>query len=39
LIERKRAAGHGWTEAVRCLKRHLADTVYSAMLRDQAAMS
>jgi transposase len=37
-IERKRAEGHSWSEAVRCLKRHLADTVYSAMLRDQAAM-
>ena len=38
-IERKRAEGRSWSEAVRCLKRHLADTVYRAMLRDQAAMS
>jgi transposase len=36
-IERKRAEGHSWWEAVRCLKRHLADVVYRAMLRDQAA--
>lgn len=35
-IERKRAEGKSWWEAVRCLKRHLADVIYRAMLRDQA---
>ena len=36
-VERKRAEGKSWWEAMRCLKRHLADVVYRAMLRDQAA--
>jgi transposase len=38
-IERKRAEGRSWWEAVRCLKRHLADVIYRAMLRDQAVNS
>jgi transposase len=36
-VARKRAEGKTWWEAMRCLKRHLADVVYSAMLHDQAA--
>jgi transposase len=35
-IERKRQEGKSWWEAMRCLKRHLADAVYRAMLRDHA---
>jgi transposase len=37
LVERKPAEGKAWWEAMRCLKRHLADVVYRAMMRDQAA--
>jgi transposase len=33
-IERKRAEGHSWWEAVRCLKRHLANAIHRAMLLD-----
>lgn len=33
-MERKRAEGKTWKEAMRCLKRHLADVVYRAMLED-----
>jgi len=33
-MERKRAEGKTWNEALRCLKRHLADVVYRAMLED-----
>ena len=32
--ERKRAEGKTWKEAMRCLKRHLADVVCRAMLED-----
>lgn len=32
--QRKRAAGKGHKEALRCLKRHLATTVYRIMIRD-----
>ncbi|MGY2058155.1 transposase [Nocardia gipuzkoensis] len=32
--QRKRAAGKGHKEALRCLKRQLADVVYRVMLRD-----
>jgi transposase len=35
-LERKRSEGKTWHEAVRSLKRHLADVVYRAMLQDQA---
>lgn len=35
-VERKRAEGKSWWEAMRCLKRHLADVVFRAMLRDEA---
>lgn len=34
-MERKRAEGKTWNEAMRCLKRHLADVVYRAMLKDR----
>jgi len=34
-MERKRAEGKSWNEAMRCLKRHLADVVYRAMLEDR----
>jgi transposase len=34
-VERKRAEGKSWWEAMRCLKRHLADVIYRAMLHDQ----
>ncbi len=33
-MARKRAEGKTWNEALRCLKRHLADVVYRAMLKD-----
>lgn len=33
-MERKRAEGKTWNEAMRCLKRQLADVVYRAMLED-----
>jgi transposase len=33
-MERKRSEGKSWNEALRCLKRHLADVVYRAMLED-----
>ena len=33
-MERKRLEGKTWKEAMRCLKRHLADVVYRAMLED-----
>lgn len=33
-MERKRTEGKSWNEAMRCLKRHLADVVYRAMLED-----
>jgi transposase len=32
--QRKRAAGKGHLEALRCLKRQLADIIYRIMLRD-----
>jgi transposase len=38
-VERKRAEGKTWWEAMRCLKRHLANAVFHAMLTDQAATS
>ena len=34
-MERKRSEGKSWNEALRCLKRHLADVVYRAMLEDR----
>ncbi len=34
-MQRKRAEGKTWNEAMRCLKRHLADVVYRAMLKDR----
>jgi transposase len=34
-VERKRAEGKSWKEAMRCLKRHLANVVYRAMLEDR----
>jgi len=34
-MERKRSEGKTWNEAMRCLKRHLADVVYRAMLKDR----
>lgn len=34
-MERKRVEGKTWKEAMRCLKRHLADVVYRAMLEDR----
>ncbi len=33
-LARKRAEGKSWREAIRCLKRQLADVVYRAMVRD-----
>jgi transposase len=36
-VERKRAEGKSTAEAVRCLKRHLADTVYLRLVRDNAS--
>jgi transposase len=33
--QRKRAAGKGHREAMRCLKRRLADVIYRALLADQ----
>jgi transposase len=33
-VERRRAEGKTWREAIRCLKRHLADVVYRTMRRD-----
>jgi len=33
-MECKRLEGKTWKEAMRCLKRHLADVVYRAMLED-----
>ena len=36
-MERKRGEGKSWNEAMRCLKRHLADVVYRAMLEDYRA--
>jgi hypothetical protein len=36
-VERKRAGGKSWKEAMRCLKRHLANVVYRAMLEDRSA--
>ena len=33
-LERKRAEGKSWWEGMWSLKRHLADVVYHAMLRD-----
>lgn len=34
-MQRKRAEGKTWNEAMRCLKRHLAVVVYRAMLKDR----
>lgn len=34
-MERKRAEGKTWNEAMRCLKRPLANVVYQATLRDR----
>jgi hypothetical protein len=36
-LVRRRAEGKSWREAIRCLKRHLADVVYRTMIRDLAA--
>lgn len=36
-LERKRSEGKSWREAMRCLKRHLADVVYRRMLADATA--
>lgn len=36
-LERKRMEGKSWKEAMRCLKRQLADVVYRAMLADSDA--
>ncbi len=36
-LERRRAEGKTWREAIRCLKRHLADVVYRTMLLDLQA--
>jgi transposase len=36
-LARRQAEGRTWKEAMRCLKRHLADVVYRTMLRDQSA--
>jgi transposase len=36
-LVRRRAEGKSWREAIRCLKRHLADVVYRTMTRDLAA--
>jgi transposase len=33
-LARKRAEGKSWREALRCLKRQLADVIYRALLRD-----
>jgi hypothetical protein len=33
-LARRRAEGKTWREAIRCLKRHLADVVYRTMLRN-----
>ncbi|MGH2513863.1 MAG: IS110 family transposase [Candidatus Limnocylindrales bacterium] len=33
-VERRRAAGRSWLEAIRCLKRYIARTVYRTMLAD-----
>ena len=33
-MERKRLEGKAWKEAMPCLKRHLVDVVYRAMLED-----
>jgi transposase len=38
-LERKRAEGKTWREAMRCLKRQLADVVYRAMVADALAES
>ena len=35
-LARKRAEGKSWREALRCLKRHLADVIYRALLIDAA---
>jgi len=35
-MERKRAEGKTWNEAMRCLKRQLADVVFRAMLKDRS---
>lgn len=32
-LARRQAEGRTWREAMRCLKRHLADVVYRTMLR------
>jgi transposase len=37
-VERKRAEGKSWKEAMRCLKRHLANVVYLAMLEDRRVL-
>lgn len=36
-LERRRAEGKTWREAIRCLKRHLSDVVYRTMLHDLEA--
>lgn len=36
-LERRRGEGKTWREAIRCLKRHLADVVYRTMLLDLRA--
>jgi len=38
-VEHKRAEGKSWKEAMRCLKRHLANVVYRAMLEDRRAQA
>ena len=35
-LVRRRAEGKSWREAIRCLKRHLADVVSRTMIRDLA---
>ena len=37
-MERKRAEGKSWKEAMRCLNRHLANVVYRAMLEDRRVL-
>ena len=38
-MEKRRAEGKSWLEALRCLKRHLADVVLRTMLADANAGS
>jgi hypothetical protein len=36
-VTRRQAEGKTWREALRCLKRHLADVIYRTMLLDLRA--